>query len=530
MLTYILGVDVGTTYSAGAVARDGRAEIASIGTRTAAIPSVVVLHPHGEVLVGEAAERRSVSEPTRTAREFKRRLGDPVPLLLGGEPYGAEALMAHVLRHLVERVAELEGGPPAFTVMSHPANYGDYKLSLLQETVRLADVGEVRFVTEPEAAAIHYASLSRVGDGEVVAVYDFGGGTFDAAVVRKSSSGFSLMGMPEGMERFGGIDFDQAVFAHVVDSLGGVVSSLDGTDPGVLAALARLREECRLAKEALSTDTDVTIPVLLPNVQTDVRLTRSEFESMIRPRLAETTDALARTVASAGLAVSDLSRVLLVGGSSRIPLVADVVRSATGVPVAVDAHPKHAIALGAAASASSAATPAPTAGATTPAPPPVAEAAPASPVARPDPLAALAASAPATAKKRTPLVAAAVLLAVVVLAGAAFAFLGGGGDDDDDDAGGDEVAAASTTAPASSPGPTPAPAAAYPAGATDRFRDFCGSQGVPGPVCRCAVEGIQQDKTYPEFVAFEEAVYADPEGTLPDDVTAVFERCSAEND
>lgn len=347
----MIGVDLGTTFSAAAVFRDGRAEIASLGTRGAAIPSVVVLHAQGDVLIGEAAEHRAVSDPTRTAREFKRRLGDPVPIVLGGTPYGAEALMGHLLRYMVDRVVEQEGAPPAKTIVTHPANYGPYKLDLLREAVRLADVGPVEFLTEPEAAAIEYAQRERLEPGQVVAVYDFGGGTFDAAVLRKTAAGFELLGTPEGMERVGGIDFDQAVLAHVDASLGGLVAETDATEPVALAALARLRDDCRVAKEALSTDTDAAIPVMLPHVQTEVRLTRPEFEAMIAPRVAETIASLERAIRSAAVDAGQVNKVLLVGGTSRIPLVAQMVRESTGLAVAVDAHPKFVIALGAATAA-----------------------------------------------------------------------------------------------------------------------------------------------------------------------------------
>lgn len=346
---YVLGIDLGTTFTAAAVARDGRTEIVTLGNVAPAIPSVVVLRSDGEVLVGEAAERRAMSEPTRTAREFKRRLGDPTPLLLGGTPYGAETLMAHVLRAVVAKVSATEGAPPERIAVCHPANYGPYKLDLLQQAVRIAGIGDASFIAEPVAAAVHYASQERVDPGEYIAVYDFGGGTFDAAVLRKSATGFEMLGTPEGLERLGGIDFDQAVFAHVDGALGGGFSELDD-DEATLAALARLRDECREAKEALSADTDAQIAVMLPSVQTNVRLTRAEFESLVRPRIAETVEALDRAIRSAGVPIDDISRVLLVGGSSLIPLVGQLVREATGRPVAVDAHPKHSIALGAALS------------------------------------------------------------------------------------------------------------------------------------------------------------------------------------
>jgi actin-like ATPase involved in cell morphogenesis len=347
---YALGVDLGTTYSAAAVARGDVVEVCTLGTTAPQVPSVVVLRDDGEILTGEAAERRAVGEPTRTAREFKRRLGDPVPVIVGTTPYGAEALMAHLLRSIVEQVTEREGSAPDVVVLTHPANYSEYKTGLLREAARLAalDLDRVLLVTEPAAAAISYARQQRVEVGEVVAVYDFGGGTFDAAVVRKTEAGFEPIGTPEGMERLGGIDIDQAVLAHVDGSLGGLVSAADPSDPQVRAGQARLRDECRRAKEALSTDTDTSIPVSLPGVQTEVRLTRDELENMVRPRIAETAQALERAIRSSGVELTDVSRVLLVGGSSRIPAVAQLVRERTGVPVAVDAHPKFAIATGAA--------------------------------------------------------------------------------------------------------------------------------------------------------------------------------------
>jgi molecular chaperone DnaK len=344
---YALGVDLGTTYTAAAICRDGRAEIATLGSRTAAIPSVVHVH-NGNVLVGEAAERRAASEPDRVAREFKRRVGDTTPIFLGGSPYSAEALMSHLLRWTVDEVSRTEGGPPDQVAVSYPANWGPYKRELLDNAIRQANLDHAETLTEPECAAIHYASTERVSVGDVVAVYDLGGGTFDAAVLRKTAEGWETLGSPEGIERLGGIDFDAAVFAHVQRSLGDVMSGLDEDDENAMAAVGRLRNECVQAKEALSSDTDASIPVLLPNLQTQVRLTRGEFEDMIRPQIASTIDALRRAIASAGVEESAVKTVLLVGGSSRIPLVAQMITEALGRPVNVDAHPKHSIALGAA--------------------------------------------------------------------------------------------------------------------------------------------------------------------------------------
>lgn len=494
-MTYEVGIDLGTTYTAAAVHRDGRSAIFPLGSRAAAIPSVVYLKEGGEVLTGEAAVRRAMTEPERVAREFKRRLGDTTPIIVGGTPYSAEALMARVLRDVLDQIETREGSAPSRIAISHPANWGQYKLDLLQQAVRLAEVdeAEVVYLTEPEAAALSYASQERVDPGEVIAVYDLGGGTFDAAVLRRTDSGFEIIGKPEGIERLGGIDFDAAVAAHVARSLDGALDDLDDDDPSAIAAMARLRQDCVDAKEALSSDTDATIPVLLPSLQTDVRITRTEFEALIRPSLVDSIGAMHRAVKSAGVTWDDVSKVLLVGGSSRVPLIGQMVASELGRPVAVDAHPKHAIALGAAFRAStdglsaSAAPAAPVAPApqpaapvapapqpepvveapipepVAPAPEPVAEApaAPAplepptfeptpapeptpqpaaatppsrpAPTPQPEPAAAAAVSAPANdgsgGGNRLPLLAAIGGVLLVVAIGA-FVVLGGGGDDD----------------------------------------------------------------------------------------------------
>ena len=374
---YTLGIDLGTTFTAAAVWRDGHAEIASLGSRTAAVPSVVLLREDASVLTGEAANRRAVAEPHRVAREFKRRLGDTTPILLAGTPFSAEALSARLLRSVVEQVTAAEGEAPSAVTICHPANWGAYKTDLLGQAVQLADLQvPVTYVTEPEAAAVFYATQQRLPVGAVVAVYDLGGGTFDAAVLRRTATGFEVLGRPEGIERLGGVDVDAAVVDHVLRALGGKVEELDEDDPAALAAVARLRAECVDAKEALSSDTDVSIPVILPNITTDVRLTRTELEGMVRPALLETIEALRRALRSADVTPEELHAVLLVGGMSRMPLVAQLVGAELGRPVAVDAHPKHAIALGASwlaaiasgASQLAAAAPAPAATPTAPAP------------------------------------------------------------------------------------------------------------------------------------------------------------------
>ena len=310
----------------------------------------MVLRADGEVLTGEAAERRALAEPTRTGREFKRRLGDPTPIILGGTPYGAEALLAHLLRGIVRaghRAAAAGRRPPSRCATRRAT--AQYKIDLLRQAVRQADVGE--------RDAAHRA---RGGGGRLRAP---GAGRRPARSSRSTTSaagrstrrscarprpGSSSSASPRGWSGSAASTSTRRSSPGRWPWSGSAAPTLDTDDPATLAALARLREECRRAKEALSSDTDATIQVFLPGLQTEMRLTRAEFEEMIRPRIRETIEALGRAVRSAGLSFDGIDRVLLVGGSSRIPLVAEMVREATGRPVAVDAHPKHTMALGAA--------------------------------------------------------------------------------------------------------------------------------------------------------------------------------------
>ncbi len=360
-MSYQLGIDLGTTYTAAAVCRTSpdrgwvEPEVVSLGSRSATVASVLFLAQDGSVLVGEAAERRALTDPDRVVREFKRRVGDPTPIMVAGRAWAPEELSARLVRWVMDRVAEREGGPADRIAITHPASWGPHKKDLLARALGGQGL-TVAFLAEPQAAALHYATAERIGVGSTIAVYDLGGGTFDAAVVRKADAasagsgpaGFALLGRPEGLERLGGVDFDEVVFEHVRAGMPDAFDNLDDTDPAVLSAVARIRRDCTEAKEALSSDTEVSIPVLLPGARGSVRLHRSEFEQMIRPRVEETVEALRKAVVSAGLEPAQLSAVLLVGGSSRIPLVAQLVSEGLGRPVAVDADPKNAIAKGAA--------------------------------------------------------------------------------------------------------------------------------------------------------------------------------------
>ena len=355
---YHLGVDLGTTFVAAAIANDTRVEMFTLGDRTVVTPAVVFLGDDGSLVSGDAAGRSAVASPDRIGREFKRRLGDPTPVMLGGISYAVTTLLGTLLHDVVNRVTETEGTKPESVVLTHPANWGPFRRELFEEVPQVAGLTETRMVTEPEAAAAHYAASRHLADGEIIAVYDLGGGTFDATVLRKTQSGIEILGAPEGIERLGGVDFDEAILSYVNYSSGGALSELDMSDPQTAIAMARLRQDCVLAKESLSIDTETAIPVFLPNRHFDVQLSRADFEDMIRAPVESTIGTLIRTLRSAHVDPGQLSAVLLVGGSSRIPLVSRMISEELGRPTVVDAHPKYAVALGAATLARAGARPA----------------------------------------------------------------------------------------------------------------------------------------------------------------------------
>lgn len=342
-MPYELGVDLGTTYTAAAVRRDGASRVVQLGTESQALASVLAVRDDGELIVGEAAERRAATHPARAVREFKRRFGDPAPIVLGGRAWSAEELTARLLGEVIERTEAIEGERPARLALAHPAAWGPFRLDVLRAAA--GDVGYPDAVLVPEPVAAARANADRVPSGSLVAVYDLGGGTFDAAVVRATDE-LEIVGTPEGVERLGGVDIDQAILNHVDTSLGGVVAAADAGDPETASALSRLRDECRRAKEALSADTEVEIPVLLPSVRSSVRLTRAELEGMIRPRLMDSLAVLDRVVSSTGASWADVHGVLLVGGSSRIPLIGQMVAEHTDRLVLTATNPAFSIALG----------------------------------------------------------------------------------------------------------------------------------------------------------------------------------------
>jgi molecular chaperone DnaK len=352
---YHLGIDLGTTCTAVAVCRGagpGRPEPVALGEPDSAIATAAFLTGDGELLVGAAARRRSAAEPERVARGFTRRIGDATPLVLGGQAHSAAELAARFVRAVVDLVTLREGGAPDTVALTHPVGWGAHRRESLTRALVAVDLADVLLVSEPVAAALGHTGGAGLAPGAVLAVYDLGGDSFAATVLGGAADGTpELRGRPVELDDLGGVDLDEHVLDHVRDALGDAWTALDPTDPAVLAAVATLRRDCAAAKEALSADVDAAIPVLLPGTHTRVRIGRADFEDRIRGDVAATVAALLRALAAAGTGPAVPQTVLLVGGSSRIPLVPQLVSAGLGRPITVDADPGTTAARGAALAA-----------------------------------------------------------------------------------------------------------------------------------------------------------------------------------
>lgn len=346
---WVLGVDVGTSRSAGAMANGVVTPLEVDGNRW--MPSMVLLDPDGHLVVGAAADNQAGVYPDRVERTPKRHLGGSTPLLLGGQPVEVQAAIAKLISVFVEEgQLRRDGRTPVTTVLTHPVRWGDARKTALADSARQIGLEDLILIEEPVAAAVHYVG-DRVEVGECVGVYDLGGGTFDTAVLRRTPDGFETIGAPGGDEFIGGEHFDHMVF----DFLGDCLADDDpaiweeiqyGEDRRWTRAAADLLTQARRAKEAVSSYPSTQ--VVLPLVDRDVVLTRNQFESMIRDQVEATVEEMATTITSAGLAPDDLEAIYLVGGSSRIPLVTQLMTERFGARIATRDEPKSVVALGAA--------------------------------------------------------------------------------------------------------------------------------------------------------------------------------------
>jgi molecular chaperone DnaK (HSP70) len=197
LVSYHLGIDVGNTYVAVALARATAVEMFHFDDHAVVTPATVHLRDDGTLAAVEAASSPAGSSLDRIGGAFMGRLGDPTPVVVGGEPYTVTELLGILLHDVVQQVTGALGGPPDHAVLTHPASWGPFRRALFEEAVRRAGLDKPSMVTEPEAAAAYYSASQQWNDGDTVAVYDLGGDTFNATVLLTQSGGIYVLGEPE---------------------------------------------------------------------------------------------------------------------------------------------------------------------------------------------------------------------------------------------------------------------------------------------------------------------------------------------
>jgi molecular chaperone DnaK (HSP70) len=346
-MPYVLGVDVGTNYTTAARCRDGEgASVLALDEDTPSVHSVLYLAADDSVLVGRDAIAMAQSDSERVARGFAARVGDPIPPLLGGRPCPAEMLLAALVSWVVDRAEEAEGDAPARVVLTHPSSWGTHRRTVLDQALRGAGLPDVLLLPKPVAAAENLAATHPVDDGHAVAVYDLGDQSLSCAVARLGSAGFELLSRAETTEHIAGTHFDDALVGHVLNEVQRPLTELDPFDVSLRPVLAELREDCRAAKETLSAAAETIIPTPRLGPPSSVLVSRAQFEKLISPAVYRGIDTLQQVIRASG--ASKVDAVALLGGSARVPLVAELVAAAGPVPVWLDPDPATAVARGAA--------------------------------------------------------------------------------------------------------------------------------------------------------------------------------------
>jgi len=343
----IIGIDLGTTNSEVAVVQDGRTEIIEVdGSKL--LPSVVGLADDGALLVGQAARNQYSLYPERTIRSVKRRMGEDVHLTMGEQEYRPQEISALILQRLKKAAEDHLGQPVAKAVITVPAYFSDAQRQATRDAGGVAGLEVVRIINEPTAAALAYEVDHE--EPKNILVYDLGGGTFDVSVVRLSREVTEVLAS-HGNNHLGGDDFDAKLVEHITAHL----EKEKGLDPtGDRAAMARILRACETAKIALSDApfTRIEEEYLLEKEGTPVHLSlevdRSEYEEMIGGYIDETLEAAHTALEGAGLTVSDIQEVLLVGGATRTPLVQQRLEQELGMQPRAEVDPDLCVAAGAA--------------------------------------------------------------------------------------------------------------------------------------------------------------------------------------
>ena len=345
----IIGIDLGTTNSCVAVMEGGEAVVIANAEGARTTPSVVAFAKTGERMVGQVAKRQAITNPDRTISSIKREMGSNYKVNIDNKSYTPQEISAMILQKLKADAEAYIGSPVTEAVITVPAYFTDAQRQATKDAGKIAGLDVKRIINEPTAAALAYGLDKEKADQKIM-VYDLGGGTFDVSVLEIGDGVIEVLATA-GNNRLGGDDFDACITKYLVDEF----KKAEGIDlSGDKVAMQRLREAAEKAKIELSgvTTSNINLPYITADAtgpkHLDVTLTRAKFNELTHHLVEKTMGPVKQALADSGLSASDISKVLMVGGSSRIPAVQEMVKTLTGKEGFKGINPDECVAIGAA--------------------------------------------------------------------------------------------------------------------------------------------------------------------------------------
>ena len=348
-MSKIIGIDLGTTNSCVAVMEGGEAVVIPNAEGNRTTPSVVAFSKDGERMVGQVAKRQAITNPDRTVMSIKRHMGTDYKVDIDGKKYTPQEISAMILQKLKADAEAYLGEPVTEAVITVPAYFSDSQRQATKDAGRIAGLDVKRIINEPTAASVAYG-IDKEKQDQKIMVYDLGGGTFDVSILEIGDGVIEVLAT-SGDTHLGGDDFDQHIMNWMVDEF----KKESGIDlSGDKVAMQRLKEAAEKAKIELSgvTSTAINLPYITADAtgpkHLDLTLTRAKFDQLTADLVERTAGPVRQAMSDAGLSSSDLSKVLLVGGSTRIPAVQDMVKKLTGKEGFKGINPDECVAMGAA--------------------------------------------------------------------------------------------------------------------------------------------------------------------------------------
>ena len=346
----IIGIDLGTTNSCVAVMEGGEATVIPNKEGARTTPSVVGFAKDGERLVGQVAKRQAVSNASRTVSSIKRHMGSDYKVNIDGKAYSPQEISAMILSKLKEDAESYLGEKVTQAVITVPAYFSDSQRQATKDAGKIAGLEVLRIINEPTAAALAYGLDKDANKkGQKVLIYDLGGGTFDVSILEIEDGVFEVLAT-NGDTMLGGDDFDKRIMDYIVKDF----KEKEGIELSDAMTMQRIKEAAEKAKIELSgvTKTNINLPFITMTAEgpknIDLDLTRAKFDALTSDLVAKTIVPLKKALADAKLTMNDISKVILVGGSTRIPAVVQAVKEVTGKEPFKGINPDECVALGAA--------------------------------------------------------------------------------------------------------------------------------------------------------------------------------------